>query len=376
MQFSVLAGFNATQQVALAANYPLIRVFTVGQKSKSYTPLEEFGTIEQNWTIASPQSIGGGQWTYFSAVCWFFGKDVFDKMQIPIGLLSDNWGGTLIQSWSSPDALAKCLPTPPRSSDIESANDPSVLWNAMISPVLNMRIRGALWYQGEQNWNQPGYYRCALPAMINDWRLKWRESSDEFAFLVAQLSAWYPAPDDWIPEIRLTQSNVSIALENVRFAMTSDLGDIKSPFGSVHPRNKETVGLRLSASALAMVYHRNVPYLGPTFQQWSIDRNSKKVIIAFERDSLGGGLEKRSFTCPSEIPSTACVGFELQFGLKMWNASEPIIVGDQIELPYQGDDVPLGVRYLWSAFPACTIYNRDGFPAPSFNTVAWTGPWG
>ena len=121
--------------------------------------------------ISFPESVGGGNWTYFSATCWFYGRNIYDVVQYPIGLVDTDWGGTPVEAWSSPDALAKCgKKTSPRShifsvemlelynfhcrktvGKAPSPHDPSVLWNAMIYPFLNMTIKGAVWYQGEAN---------------------------------------------------------------------------------------------------------------------------------------------------------------------------------------------------------------------------------
>jgi sialate O-acetylesterase len=134
-------------------------VFTVGQGTVSDTPLDEFATIYQKWTPASPQSIGAGNWTAFSGACWFFGKNLYDRYKVPIGLLSDNWGGTYIQTWMSPVALQKCtekdfplaFELPKITVNGADPNKPSVLWNAMITPILPMTVKGFTWYQGESN---------------------------------------------------------------------------------------------------------------------------------------------------------------------------------------------------------------------------------
>lgn len=142
MQFSVAGGLNATAEIEAANDYPLIRVFTVGQKTNSSTPLQELATIEQPWSVASAKSIGDGNWSAFSAVCWFTYRAVHDALgsKVPQGLISNNWGGTPIQHWVSPQVLVGCGHNAPDSQ----------LWNAMIAPytVGPMRIRTAIWYQG------------------------------------------------------------------------------------------------------------------------------------------------------------------------------------------------------------------------------------
>jgi hypothetical protein len=110
MQFTVLSGFNASAEIAAAEAYPNIRVMTVGQGSTSYTPLPQLASIAFPWAPAGSALIGSGNWTSFSAVCWFFGRNVFEGLggSVPIGLISNNWGGTRVQAWQPPSSLAAC----------------------------------------------------------------------------------------------------------------------------------------------------------------------------------------------------------------------------------------------------------------------------
>lgn len=167
--------FNASEEEALADKYPNIRLFTAALRS-SDTPVQELLSVEQPWSVASSskhllihhllkllpllspcaETVGGGDWTYFSATCWFYGRSIYDFVQYPIGLVDTDWGGTPVEAWSSPDALAKCGITDKAVHRTHWKQDPSpnqhsVLWNAMIFPFLNMTIKGAIWYQGEAN---------------------------------------------------------------------------------------------------------------------------------------------------------------------------------------------------------------------------------
>lgn len=187
-------------------------------------PLPVLKTLEQPWSVANATSVGGKSWQHFSAVCWFFGKQLYDKYQVPIGLVSSNWGGTIVQAWSSPDALSKCKLSEPtvaatgattsvvaEPTKLGGPNDNSVLWNAMIVPFLDLSLKGtrthrtrhrvwlnglfcgcagAIWYQGESNTGHADYYGCAFPAMINDWRSKFAKSGRELVFLFVQLAPW------------------------------------------------------------------------------------------------------------------------------------------------------------------------------------------
>merc|ERR1719453_2455502 len=144
MQFSVGGNVNKTEYAKEADNYPNIRLFTVGQKTSSRTPLTNLQTIEQLWTRASGTAVVRGKFDYFSAVCWFFGEGVHDGLggKVPIGLVSDNWGGTRVEQWMSPESSLHC--GHPSSGE---------LYNAMIVPytVGPMALTGFTWYQGESD---------------------------------------------------------------------------------------------------------------------------------------------------------------------------------------------------------------------------------
>ena len=163
MAFTLSGVYNATDEIKKAANYSVIRLFTV-TRNISDKPLQEFVDYSQHWVIASPDTVKD-----FSAVCWFFGRDLHDKLKMPIGLISSNWGGTPIEAWSSAAALKYCPSDKSNPSKVSGPNSRSVLWNAMINPLINLTISGVIWYQGEANRDDPLQYNCTFPAMINDW---------------------------------------------------------------------------------------------------------------------------------------------------------------------------------------------------------------
>ena len=145
MQFSIPATTNASAEAENANNYPDIRLFTVGQGTSSKTPLNDLKTIEQKWAVANATSVsGGGGFGYFSSVCWFFGKRIYDSLKAsgsttPLGLVSNNWGGTPVEHWADPAAFARCNRT----------DTDSTLYNAMINPYVvgPMALKGMTWYQ-------------------------------------------------------------------------------------------------------------------------------------------------------------------------------------------------------------------------------------
>jgi len=366
MQFTVASAFNATAEIAAAANYPNIRVYTVGQKTTSPTPLKELQTVSQPWVVASPQSIGAGNWSEFSAVCWFFGRDLYDELKVPLGLFSDNWGGTIVQAWSSPEALSKCNV----SVQVEAPpNDKSDLWNAMIVPILPMTITGAIWYQGESNEPQPDYYACAFPEMINDWRLKWGgETNKEFPFYFVQLAPWL-GDNAGEAKIRLAQMYAT-KLPNVGVATAMDWGDPTSPWQSVHPRYKQIVGQRLSLVALGMNYKKSVQYEGPEFAGWRVNSPAPNVLVqvTFTPQSIGSGLTLQPKKCDPTVPPAQCSTFEIGLDNGHWVTATASLQGNVLYLQANvatGLQVT-GVRYAWSTYPVATLYNRNGLPALPF----------
>jgi len=362
MQMTVSSVFNAAEEIKAADGYPNIRVFTVGQGTASATPLQEFATIERGWAPASAASIGLGNWSAFSAACWFFGKNLYDQLKVPIGLFSDNWGGTIVQAWSSPDALKKCpqLDVPVGADP----NDPSALWNAMIIPILRMTIKGATWYQGESNAGNPNNYACSFPAMISDWRAKWL-SSGNFGFFYVQLAPWAAGSNDAEGLTRLSQLYAN-ALPDVGFATAADLGDPTSPFGDIHPRGKQPVGYRLSLAARAISYGQAIQYLGPIAASWGIV-SAGVVDVSFTSASVGGGLAVVAFSCDSHVPPAQCAEYEIGTSSGWIRAKGVILNTTAVRITADvGSAQTIGVRYGYANYPIMSLRNVAGLPAIPF----------
>eukprot|EP00043_Microstomoeca_roanoka_P000473 m.27831 g.27831 ORF g.27831 m.27831 type:complete len:504 (+) comp10338_c0_seq2:59-1570(+) len=277
MQFSVNDAFNASAEIADSINYPNLRLFTVAL-IQSLTPLDNCSSASNyTWGVSSPaafQPVGGAAFSWFSATCYFFGRDVYRALggKVPIGLIASDWGGQPVEAFSSPDALADntcggtVKPSEARTHKPQQftvAVPPTSLWFGMIYPLIKMRFAGAVWYQGEANAGDPHSYACRFPAMISDWRSKMQLSLPFFFVQLAAYSSDYSL-------IRQAQM-AALQLENVGYAIAIDLGDPTSPEGNIHPRRKQEVGRRLSLSALHLMYNQNVSYLGPQLQSYSLE---------------------------------------------------------------------------------------------------------
>eukprot|EP00729_Bicosta_minor_P013109 gene13109-31410_t len=309
MQFTLASigqqlGFDAKAEIAEANNYGQIRTMTVGQKLASIVPLRELGAAPQlPWSVASNESIGQGNWTATSAVCWFYARNLFQATKVPQGIISSNWGGTIIQSWSDNATNAKCAATTLTDSADPSdnqlpvgvdgpekfaatplgSNQPNpnaghgVLFNAMIYPfaVGPMSVNTFIWFQGESNIRSGAkYYGCAQTAMIEMWREYFKHPTAFFGFV--ELEPWCQrngancvGPESTqtkpiLADFRAGQLS-SLDLPHVGFAIATDIGDPTGPFSSIHPRNKKVVGKRLAAAALTIAYGIPTVYLPPTY---------------------------------------------------------------------------------------------------------------
>eukprot|EP01113_Clastostelium_recurvatum_P045098 TRINITY_DN76_c0_g1_i1.p1 TRINITY_DN76_c0_g1~~TRINITY_DN76_c0_g1_i1.p1 ORF type:complete len:502 (-),score=102.31 TRINITY_DN76_c0_g1_i1:79-1584(-) len=384
MQFTVHSAFNATTEIAEAAKYPQIRVFTVGTGNISLTPLSELASFTQPWSVASPDSIGKNDWGYFSAVCWFYGKYLADANPgLPIGLISTNWGGTYVQAWSSPNALAKCKkeieeqqdsPIYASASMYDAAgapnpNQPSVLYNAMIVPFLGQTIFGALWYQGEANAGDAKGYACMFPAMISDWRTEW---NNQFPFFFVQLAPWTAGAGTAVADTRQAQLE-ALKLPGVGFATAVDLGDVSSPQGNIHPRDKQTVGARLLLSARAIAYKQtDVVYRGPEFVsvQFGTSGTTHTATVLFTE--LNGGLVLKPATCPTGVAAVNCANWAFLLSDGKWYPTSSATLdatSQHVIVSLSGAPAgatATGLRYAYSSWPQTTVFSKANLPAIPF----------
>jgi len=392
MQMTVQASNNAKEEIA-AAKYPNIRLFSV----KRTIALEPQSDCEGSWSECSPETVPG-----FSAVGYFFGRELYKELDVPIGLIHTSWGGTPSEAWTSRDMLEKVPEAAPilKRFDDAVANYPQIkkeyeqklvewkeaaekakadgeraprrpgtpygpehphgaasLYNAMIAPLIPYGIQGAIWYQGESNAGRAYQYRKIFPAMIKDWREDWDQG--DFSFLFVQLANFMdtkPEPGDsaWA-ELREAQL-MTLDLPNTGMAVIIDIGDAKD----IHPKNKQDVGKRLALWPLAKIYGKNVVYSGPLFKRMSIDGN--KIVLDF--DHIGGGLIAKG----GPLKGFAIAGADRKF---VWADAE--IDGDKVVVSSSEVSSPVAVRYAWADNPVCNLYNAEGLPASPFRTDSWPG---
>jgi sialate O-acetylesterase len=236
---------------------------------------------------------------------------------------------------------------------------PSLLYNAMIAPIIQFPIKGVIWYQGESNTFEAYSYRELFPQLINNWRNKW---TSDFTFLWAQL-ANFMAPDsipnnsEWA-ELREAQS-MTLSLPKTGEAVIIDIGEEHD----IHPRNKQDVGYRLALAGLKVAYDKDIVYSGPVYQSMTTEGN--KIKLTFK--NTGSGLHVKDKY--GYVKGFAIAGDDKKF---VW--AKAVIEGDHIIVYNDSIKNPTAVRYAWGDNPEdANLYNKEGLPASPFRTDKWPG---
>jgi len=234
---------------------------------------------------------------------------------------------------------------------------PSGLYEGMITPLKNFRIRGAIWYQGEGNTWRAYQYRTLLPALIRGWRQAWGEG--DFPFLIVQLpnqgSSTELGDSIWA-ELREAQFFTARSVANTGLAVTIDVGDAKN----LHPPRKAEVGQRLAAWALGTTYGEKIEYSGPLYDSMKISGNAIRIKFKY----IGAGLEAHD----GQLKGFAISGADRKFH---W--AEARIEGESVVVSSAEVNAPVAVRYAWAESPECNLYNKSGLPASPFRTDDWPG---
>jgi sialate O-acetylesterase len=248
------------------------------------------------------------------------------------------------------------------SSGAIGPNDfPTLLFNAMLNPLIPYTIQGAIWYQGESNAGRAFQYRKAFPLMITDWRKHW--ALGDFPFYFVQLASFNAgngngnAGSAWA-ELREAQAK-TLSLPRTGMAVTTDIGEAND----IHPRNKQDVGYRLAAVALKDAYGMNLVSRGPTFDLLTV-RNAEAV-ITFK--NTGSGL-----MTPDKYGYLR--GFEIAGSDQKFFPARAFIKDGQVVVSSDAVANPVAVRYNWmdDALES-NLFNREGFPAEPFRTDEWKG---
>lgn len=334
--------------ILLEADNPQIRLIKYERTVSRTAQPENKSTF---WQISNPQTAAD-----FSAVAYQYAQILQRKLNVPVGVIMSTWGGTRIESWMTENSL-KSFPEikVAEVSDPKKIgpNDPTVLFNGMINPIVGYGIKGVIWYQGESNRVNSERYEEMMVSMVNEWRNLWNR---DLAFYYVQIAPYQYADKPLAGAlIREAQLKASKRIPNSGMAVTTDIGTANY----IHPPDKTTVSKRLALQALANTYGlKGLPFASPVYKSMSTDKN----VINITFDHAENGLS--SFGKELSV-------FEIAGDDRVFYPAKAKITG--IGVSVQSDKVkqPVAVRYAFKDWVVGDLYNTEGFPASSFRTDNW-----
>ena len=355
---------NYLQELA-AGDCPQIRLFLI-KPAMSDTPVKD---IKSDWHVCSSNSL---EQLKFSAVGYFFAREVQKELNVPIGLVESSWGGTRIEPWTPPVGFAsvpklKALAISQASSGTNKpANTrPMVIYNAMIAPVAGFAIRGALWYQGESNCmgEHPDgeIYTDKMAALIRGWRKVWRQKRLPFYYVQIAPFHYFEAKTprvptaDALPEFWEAQTR-ALKIPDTGMAVVTDLVE---NLNDIHPTQKKEVGQRLAKLALAKTYgNKSLVCEGPMFQSVKFAKGRAAVTFAH----ADGGLVSKD---GQPLTWFTVAGADGKFV-----EAEAKIEGGKIIVQAASVAEPQAVRFAWNEGAQPNLYNAAGLPANPFRSDA------
>jgi sialate O-acetylesterase len=357
------------------------------------------------WAVCSPETVGG-----FSAVGYYFGRQLHQTLGVPVGLINNAWGGSAADAWvkrekiaahptlkaihdrwltveeAFPAAMAdfekqmttwkaaaeaakaegKPQPKPPSNPEgqMKGNSRPGNIHSGVLSPTIGYGIRGAIWYQGESNAGRAYQYRDLFPFMIKSWREEW--GLGDFPFYWVQLADFKaeqpePAESDWA-ELREAQTMTMKALPNTGEAVIIDLGEGKD----IHPKNKQDVAKRLARWALAETYTvSGIVCRSPVYR--SMEKQGKAIVLSFDNITAAASGWR-----PFDVVEP--VGFTIAGADRVFvRATARILPDGRVEVSSDTVAEPVAVRYAWADNPICNMYSAAGLPLTPFRTDDFPG---
>jgi sialate O-acetylesterase len=421
MEWPMRLSYEAEKEIAATAN-PLLRLYTV-PKLRAQTPTNN---VNASWQECNP-----GTTPSFSAVAYYFGRELQKARGVPVGIIHTSWGGSPAEVWMSRDMLTDNpsyqktitdsfqVPWERYQAALKKFQDdsarlkaegkaqtnrppampwrPTELYNGMIAPLIPYAIKGAIWYQGESNAGRAHEYRTLFADMIRNWRRDWGQG--DFTFLAVQLAPFkkiqpQPAESDWA-ELREAQYLATKALPKVGIAVINDVGEEND----IHPKKKEPVGVRLALAARGIAYGEKIVYAGPTYK--SVKFQNGTAVLSF--NNVDGGLEvrtpavqhaefspdgKRVMTTtgdgtariwdattgnsisnePNSRYSPSLTGFAIAGEDRKFVWAKAEIQGNKIVVSSPQVSHPFAVRFGWADYPVVNLWNKAGLPAVPFRT--------
>jgi sialate O-acetylesterase len=386
MQWSVNASNDPDLEKA-AARHPKLRMINfpnIGVQEPIWTH------PNHQWQVASPETVGN-----WSAVGYFFARQLQRTLDVPVGMINNAWGGSACEAWVNRDLLTKTASMRPLMErwilsekafvDLSAKTDlnedqkkqlgglqnqmrgnarPANIYNGVLSSHIGYGIKGAIWYQGESNAGRAYQYRDLFPLMIQNWRDEWKQGDFPFYWVqLADFLAEKPEPGDsaWA-ELREAQTLTMNRLKNTGEAVIIDIGEGKD----IHPKNKVDVGRRLARWALAETYKiPGIAARSPLYK--SKETAGNKIVLTFDNITPAAN-GWRPFDV-HEPRGFAIAGADKKF---VW-ASAKILSDGRIEVWSDKVSEPASVRYGWADNPVVNMYSSAGLPLTPFRTDDWPG---
>jgi sialate O-acetylesterase len=344
-----------SNEAILHAKNEQLRLYTVPRSSVT-EPQEN--SKPSPWRVAEPEAVSN-----FSATAYYFGRLLQEQLGVPVGLLHCSYSGSFVEAWMDAENLRQFagVKIPAKGDTIkQQSRTATTLYNGMLHPIESYGIKGAIWYQGESNYDRPDEYAPLFAAMVKQWRTKW--GIGDFPFYYAQI-----APFDYTRTsknkggkynsafLRDTQRKLQDQVPNTGMAVLLDVGEE----ASIHPMRKQPGGERLALLALAQTYGRKgFGALSPTYEAMTV--KDKTIQVRFKNSPNGMTTFGQELT-----------GFELAGADQQWHPAKAVIAGSVVNVSAEAVAAPVAVRYAFQDFTRATLFSTEGLPVSSFRTDEW-----
>ena len=394
MEMGIAMSKDAKEEVA-AATHPEIHLCLV-PKTKAGFPMAD---VDAKWKVCTPATVAEGGWNGFSAVAYYFGREIQKTLNVPVGLIESSWGGTRIEPWTPPEGFAAVPALAPIGEDVGRANEeygtayaasldrleaaigearkavaehkpypalpqltlqhrlnsegaPTGLYNGMIHPLVPFGIRGAIWYQGESNNGDSMSYFEKMKGLIAGWRKVWNKG--DFPFYFVQIAPFNYGGDSTREAGIWNAQLASLSIPNTGMAVTTDIATLND----IHPPDKQDVGHRLALWALAKTYGKSdLVCSGPLYKSMKADGG--KIIVTF--NFIGSGLATRD---GKDVSNFEIAGADGKFA-----PAQAKIDGERVVVSAEGISAPTQVRFAWDQLAQPNLINKEQLPASPFSSA-------
>jgi sialate O-acetylesterase len=337
MALGVVKSLNHEKEIA-AAQHPRIRFLTAAMVEAK----EPAADIKADCQVCTPKTV-----SYFSAVAYYFGRALHQKLNVPVGLVVSAVNGTRIEPWT-PAAGVKSVKELAGKDKAQNG----LLYNGMVHPFTPLVVRGVIWYQGEGNVGDGLLYYHRMRALIRGWRHNWGLGDLPFYYVQLTPLNWGGKPKDQHAELWEAQAE-ALCIPNTGMVVTNDIGNI----GDAHPKNKQEVGRRLSLWALARTYgNKDVVYSGPIYKSMKVEGSTIRLTF----DHAHGGLASRD--------GKPLTWFTVAGADGVFVPVKAEIDGEEIVVAAKAVKQPAAVRFAWHQAAEPNLMNKAGLPASAFRT--------